>query len=208
MTKPLGKLRFHPRTPTAMALALTLAACGPSPPKPATPAPLAPPHAVAGLRREIAPAMGAPIAGEDCDTGPAGAARRNADGMRRLVFAPFHRTETGWEIYAPLAAHEIGTRCAGDSPAFARHLSAWQAAHGLDSSGVMDEATFAALKAIWQARRPFVAANRLGCPAPPPETSLAVVPAEDSFGGKSLLLRPGALAAYRRMLAAARAAQA
>ncbi len=48
-------------------------------------------------------------------------------------------------------------------------------------------------------------ANSSGCPAPPPEASLAAVPAADSYGGKSLLLRPRALAAYGRMLAAARA---
>ncbi len=125
--------------------------------------------------------------------------------MRRMVFAPFRRAETGWEIYAPLAAREIGTRCDGDSPAFARHLAAWQAAHGMAPSGVLDEATFTAMKAIWQGRRPFVAASHRACPAPPAETSLAVVPADDSFGGKTLQLRPGALAAYRKMLTAARA---
>jgi len=125
--------------------------------------------------------------------------------MATLAFAPFGRAETGWEIYAPLIAHEIGARCAGGSPAFARDLAAWQSAHGLRASGVIDEATFAAMKNLWQARRPFVTANRKGCPAPPDEATLAPVPAAQSYGGKILWLRPPGLAAYQRMLAAARA---
>jgi LAS superfamily LD-carboxypeptidase LdcB len=69
----------------------------------------------------------------------------------------------------------------------------------------MDPPTIAAMKTGWDLRRPFVVASRLGCPAPPPEASLATVPAEDSYGGMTLKLRPAALAAYNRMLAAARA---
>ena len=70
----------------------------------------------------------------------------------------------------------------------------------------MSAATFAAMKAVWQTRRPFVAANRTGCPAPPAEAGLAAVPAGQSYGGKILRLHPRALAAYERMLASARAA--
>jgi D-alanyl-D-alanine carboxypeptidase len=58
--------------------------------------------------------------------------------------------------------------------------------------------------AAWQARRPFVRASAAGCPQPPPEAGLAVVPARDAYGGKSLLLRPAAMGAYERMLEAAR----
>jgi len=140
-----------------------------------------------------------------CQAGLADAAARNAASLHSLAFAPFGRPETGWEIYAPLVGHEIGTGCEAGSPAFARDLAAWQGAHGLGGGGVLDEATFAAMKALWQARRPFVAASRQACPAPPDETSLAVVPADQSYGGKAMLLRPAALAAYGRLLAAARA---
>ncbi len=121
------------------------------------------------------------------------------------MLAPFGRAETGWEVYEPLIAHEIGTRCGAETPAFASVLAAWQSTRGLHQSGMMDEATFAAMSAAWQKRRPFVAANAHGCPAAPPESSLAVVPADESYGGKIMLLRPAALAAYGRMLAAARA---
>lgn len=93
----------------------------------------------------------------------------------------------------------------GDSPGFGRRLATWQGAHGLPSSGVLDPATFAVLKTLWQARRPFVAANRYGCPPPPDEATLAGVPPDLSYGGKRMRLRPAALAAYQRMVAAARA---
>lgn len=148
---------------------------------------------------------GFPIRAEDCDAGMGGAAQGNRQSLRQLVFAPFGRVEIGWEYYEPLVAHEIGARCGAGTPAFASDLAAWQRAGGLRQTGQMDEATFAAMKATWQRRRPFVAANSHGCPSPPPESSLAVVPAGRSYGGKILFLRPAALAAYGRMLAAARA---
>ncbi len=147
----------------------------------------------------------APIWAGGCNTGPADAAQRNSQGLTELAFAPFRRPETGWEVYEPLIAHEIGTGCDAATPAFAGALAAWQSARGLARNGVMDAATFAAMKGAWQQRRPFVAANAHGCPDAPPEASLAVVPASQSYGGKTMLLRPAALAAYGRMLAAARA---
>jgi len=69
----------------------------------------------------------------------------------------------------------------------------------------MDAPTFVAMKATWQGRRAFVAASSHGCPSPPAESSLAAAPTDESYGGKTLLLRPAALAAYERMRAAARA---
>lgn len=164
---------------------------------PARPAPSASPFA--------GPNPAASISGETCQAGRNDAARRNLEGLRNLAFAPFHRAEVGWEIYGPLVAHEIGTQCGADSPAFASDMAAWQSAHRLRPDGVMDAATFAAMKDIWQARRPFVAANRRGCPPPPAEAGLARVPAGESYGGKSMLLRPAALEAFDRMRAAARA---
>ncbi|MGH7025099.1 MAG: D-alanyl-D-alanine carboxypeptidase family protein [Caulobacteraceae bacterium] len=142
---------------------------------------------------------------QNCAGGPAGAAAANRSGMASLVFAPFHRPEIGWATYAPLVAHEIGTPCDGASPGFAARLAAWQVAHRLPATGVMDVTTFGAMKAIWDRRRPFEAASRIACPAPPDPASLAVVPAAQSYGGKRLLLRPGALAAYERLWTAARA---
>jgi len=152
-------------------------------------------------------AVAAPLGGAMpyADAFLADAAGRNREGLTHLTFAPFGRVEQGWAVYEPLVAQEIGSRSDVGDPDFADHLAAWQRAHGLRPTGVMDDATFALMKTVWQARRPFAAASRRACPEPPPEASLAVVPAADSYGGKIMLLRPAALAAYTRMLAAARA---
>ncbi len=162
MSKPRLGSRFHPPAMIAAALAglaLTLTACGPAPTSAVSPPARGPevrapePRAEMVARDDIA-AVGAILTGtERCDRGPADAAARNREGLRALAFAPFRRAETGWEIYAPLAAHEIGTACGGDAPAFARRLADWQRAHGLAASGVLDEPTFTALKALWQTRR-------------------------------------------------------
>ena len=153
----------------------------------------------------MAPGAGVPVRTETCEVGLADAARQNQDGRQQLPLVTRGRLETGWEYYEPLIAREIGTRCNAATPAFAADLAAWQLAHGLGQSGVMDQPTFAAMRTQWGLRRPFVVASRLGCPAAPPEASLAAAPAADSYGGKTMLLRPAALAAYVRMLAAARA---
>ena len=192
---------------TLGALAIVLQAFGPGPTPTSTPA-----HATTKAAPNPSPMR--TVVGDDprvsgaetCGSGLNDAARRNDESLRRLAFAPFRRPETGWEVYEPLMAHEIGTRCGGGTAAFAGDLAAWQEAHGLDAGGVVDAPTFAALKAVWQTRRTFVAANRTGCPAPPLEAGLAAVPAGQSYGGKTLRLRPRALAAYVRLLAAARAA--
>ena len=55
-------------------------------------------------------------------------------------------------------------------------------------------------------RRPFVLISAEGvCPAAPPAASLANATLDECYGGKPIQLRPAALAAYRRMVAAARA---
>jgi D-alanyl-D-alanine carboxypeptidase len=126
---------------------------------------------------------------------------------RTLLTAPwsvFGRPETGWAIYAPLAAHEIGVDCPGDVEGFAEALASWQRDHRLPATGIMDEATLLALRRTWQGRRPFVIASAHGvCPAPP--AALANARTDEGYGGKQVQLRAGALDAYRRMVAAARA---
>lgn len=192
--------------------AIALQACGPGPTT--TPARPTPPHALSRPMAQTPPDASPPPAAsretsdttgvDTCEAGLTDAARQNDQSLRRLAFAPFHRAETGWEVYAPLMAHEIGTRCGPDSAAFASAWAAWQSAHGRTADGVVDAATFASMAAIWQARRPFVAVARQRCPAPPPESGLVPVPADQSYGGKTMLLRPAVLAAYERMLASAR----
>jgi hypothetical protein len=139
-----------------------------------------------------------------CGVGPTATARANALSLGRLSWAPSRRPEIGWGIYEPLAAKEIGSDCHGDSPGFAARLATWQGAHGLAGQGLMDEATLLAMKQVWQSRRPFVATSRVACPEPPLLSSLVQADPSESYGGKVILLRPAALAAYRAMAGAAR----
>jgi hypothetical protein len=60
------------------------------------------------------------------------------------------------------------------------------------------------MKTGWQAARPFVSGH--DCPDPPELTALEAAAPEESDGGKIILLRTRVLAAYRRMVAGARAA--
>ena len=72
---------------------------------------------------------------------------------RTLLTAPwsvFGRPETGWAIYAPLTAHEIGVDCAPDAQGFAEALASWQGGHQLPATGIMDEPTLRALDRAWQ----------------------------------------------------------
>jgi hypothetical protein len=141
-----------------------------------------------------------------CSVGPQQAATANAQSVKTLVVSPFGPPEAGWKFYEPLIANETGTSCPADSAGFAGALARWQHAHNLESAGVMNELTLEALKQIWQLRRPFVLATRVGCPEAPQEQSLQRAAVSESYGGKAILLRPKALAAYRHMAEAARKA--
>lgn len=133
---------------------------------------------------------------------PRGALAANAASLTGLVWAPFHRTETGWVVYAPKIAAEIATTCAVATPGFAAALGIWQRGHRLAPTGVFDPLTFATMKAKWQGARPFVHIDgRTACP-PPPAILATALPSESY--GKTIRLRPGALAAFRAMFLAAR----
>lgn len=139
------------------------------------------------------------------DTRYAAASTANARSVANLVFSPFGRAEVGWETYTPLIQKEIGAACPASTSGFAAALARWQGSHGLKATGRMDAATFTAMKNTIQLRRPFVLQSRRACPAAPTAASLATGGAKEGYGGKPLVLRPEALAAYRRMVAAARA---
>ncbi len=131
------------------------------------------------------------------------AAKANAASEATLPLTPFGRPELGWAVYAPAIAREARTACAADTPGFAAALARWQFGRGLTPHGAVDAATFAAMNAAWQARRPFVAVRAEGvCPDPPAQL-VALTPGE-SRADKVVRLRPGALNALRRMVAAAR----
>lgn len=142
-----------------------------------------------------------------CEGGPAAPAAVNGSQFTTLAWSPFGRAETGWAIYYPRVAFEIGSQCQPATPGFAASLVRWARAHGLPGTGVLDPPTFAAMKAHWQGVRPFVHASR-DCPDPPPAQALAAVNPRESYGGKFVQLRAAALAAYRAMVADARAADA
>jgi zinc D-Ala-D-Ala carboxypeptidase len=133
------------------------------------------------------------------------AAERNAASLSSLAAAPFGRPETGWEVYAPKIAVEIGTNCAPDTAGFARALARWRKRHGLADVGVVDADLLQEMKTAWQADRPFVVDHGgHACPDPPELMALEAAAPEESDGGKIILLRARALAAYRRMVYAAR----
>ena len=137
--------------------------------------------------------------------GFAQAAAQNAASLDTAPVAPFGRPEVGWEVYLPLTAHEIGSECPPQSPGFAQALAAWQKGHGVAANGVMDAPTLEALRLVWLRRRPFVAASGHGlCPPAPTPNRLAWSTAKEAYGARPVQLRPGALNAYRAMVAAAR----
>ena len=182
--------------PKVEPVAATAPIVKPAPVIPA-PAPARPPDLAAS------PAKPAPCAPAPAFTA---AAAMNAASLTGAAWSVFGRPETGWEIYAPLVAHEIGAACGPDQPGFAAALADWQGRNGRPATGIMDPDTLKALDILWLRRRPFVAASAHGaCPPPPPAAALASATPAEGYLTKSIQLRAGALEAYRRMAAAARA---
>ena len=131
------------------------------------------------------------------------AAVANAASLTSHPGTAFGRPELGWAVYAPAIAAEAHTGCAANTRGFAFALARWQFAHGLTPHGAVDPATFAAMKTDWQTHRPFVALREAGiCPDPP--IRLTDLTPEESRLDKVIQLRPRALKALRRMVAAAR----
>ena len=135
------------------------------------------------------------------------AAAQNAMTLQTLDWEPFGR-ETGWEIYLPMTQQEIGSPCPADTPDFAAHLAAFQARYGLTADGVFGSATFQVLKGLWQERRPFVMARVRGeCPHYPERYDLAEFDrTEETARRAGRMAHAEVIAAYRRMVADARAA--
>jgi D-alanyl-D-alanine dipeptidase len=207
--KPSEALRFLGGLVAAVVVlglvVLRVTSCAP------TPAPKIQPIAVAPGATPTpipAPPPVAPKASSSaaCDAGPPAAARANAASLRTAAGTPFGRPETGWETYAPLISREIRAACAPDTPGFAAALAQWESVQRLPADGTFSPAVFARLKGIIETRRPFVRLSAQGvCPAPPAESGLSGATLAEGYGGKAIQLRPAALAAYRRMAAAARA---
>jgi D-alanyl-D-alanine carboxypeptidase len=132
------------------------------------------------------------------------AAQANANSLVSLAWAPFGRGEIGWELYVPLIQSEIHTACPANSEGFADALATWQRANGRPADGVFAEPVFLGMKGVVQTRREFVRFTSAGaCPGTPDLITAAKV--SEGYSGKQVWLRPRALEAYRRMVAAARA---
>ena len=169
-------------------------------------APLSPAPKGGQGQAETPPASGPPMQlSTQCRaTGWTTAAEANAGSVRSLAWAPFGRQEAGWEVYVILIQSEIGTDCPPNSEGFARALADWQRQNGQTPDGVMAEAVFMSMKGAMQTRRDFVRFTSTGmCPETPNLISAARI--DEGYGGKQVWMRPRALAAYRQMVAAARA---
>lgn len=169
-------------------------------------APLSPAPKGGQGQAEAPPASGPPMQlSTQCRaTGWTTAAEANAGSVRSLAWAPFGRQEAGWEVYVILIQSEIGTDCPPNSEGFARALADWQRQNGQTPDGVMAEAVFMSMKGAMQTRRDFVRFTSTGmCPETPDLISAARI--DEGYGGKQVWMRPPALAAYRQMVAAARA---
>ncbi|WP_296818117.1 D-alanyl-D-alanine carboxypeptidase family protein [Brevundimonas sp.] len=145
----------------------------------------------------------------DCHAGQEAwleAAAHNARTLETLEWEPFGR-ETGWETYVPMTQQEIGTTCAPTTPGFAAALAAFQARYELEADGVFGPATFQVFKGVWQERRPFVMARVRGeCPRAPERRELAEFDyMEETARRPGRMVQAEALAAFRRMVADARA---
>jgi len=146
---------------------------------------------------------------EACDDAPAfeSAAARNTADIDGLDWKPYGPPETRWPTPAPRIAVEIASNCAWESPGFANALAGWQKAHNRSPTGVLDQDTFSLMKVRWHLLRPFVILNRQGgCPPAPPPAALATARPDEVYGSRPTQLRADALAAFRRMIADARAA--
>lgn len=182
-----------PDAPVIPAIALPLAG---GPPEPAPP--------IVEMAASVEDAAADALQPADCAVGDLAAAQANADTLRTLIWTPFQKPETGWETYAPLIAREIATPCEPSSPAFAAALANWQAQSQLPNTGRVDPATFKTMTNRWALARPFVVASQKGCPAAAALEALQPLAAHEVYGKPERLL-PAPLAAYRRMLADARA---
>jgi LAS superfamily LD-carboxypeptidase LdcB len=185
-------------------IALRVTSCAPARPPPPQAVPSQAPAATPTPAPPPAPPPAQAVTA--CNTGSAAAALANAASLQTLAWAPFGGPETGWETYAPLIGREIHTACPPQTPGFANALQDWERAQGLPGDGTLTVAVFNRMKGVIQLRRPFVrvSAQKI-CPAAPAESTLALASPGEGFGGKAIELRPAALAAYRRMAAAARA---
>ena len=110
------------------------------------------------------------------------------------------KEQRGWSLYTPLIQNLINTPADPDSAGFAEALVTWQKKKRLSASGVLDEQTWMAMVAEWQARR-------LKDKAPALPEQLTTAPVSQFYdvtrAPELRMIENETLAAYRKMLAAA-----
>jgi hypothetical protein len=130
----------------------------------------------------------------------AAASLANSSSRAKLTWAFGGRTQNGWAIYEPLIAETIGTNDGAGSVDFAAALAKWQSAHGIASTGILDEDTLKAFTVYWQSQR-------LGRSNFPGDDKLLSAPITEFFDptrdADLLKLEKATFAAYKRMIAAA-----
>ena len=128
------------------------------------------------------------------------AAAENSKLRNSLQWTFGGKAQAGWNIYAPLIAHTIGTDEGPDSAGFASAISKWQRSKGLSASGVVDRETIESFTKFWQSRR----LGRSGLSGS--DQLLSAISAEfwDPSRPRDLQqVERETYAAYKRMLAAA-----
>ena len=130
------------------------------------------------------------------------AARKNAATERNLQWLFGKNLQSGWYLYKPLIAKEIGVQLNAAPTDFAEALSRWQKSIGIQPTGVLDELTMFAFISEWQKDRLF---NR----GVPPDQQLLVAPPDDFYdSSRDISLRQierGTYDAFKRMIRAAAA---
>jgi len=128
------------------------------------------------------------------------AAAQNATLRNFLSWDFGGKTQTGWNIYAPLIAHTIGTESSPDSNEFALAVSDWQSRAGLAETGILDRPTLETFTKYWQSRR----LGRFGLSSDDNLLSAPIVEFFDPTRSPDLLqLEQETYAAYKKMIAAA-----
>jgi len=128
------------------------------------------------------------------------AALQNAALSNELNWIFGSKPQHGWNLYLPLIQRFLGTSQGPESVEFATVLSSWQARSGLMTTGVLDENSWYAIVALWQAAR-----IKDRTPATPDQ--LITAPATDFYDPtreeELRQVERQTYAAYKQMVAAA-----
>jgi zinc D-Ala-D-Ala carboxypeptidase len=145
-----------------------------------------------------------------CQAGPANSALQNKKSLQSLVWDFYGHAETGWDVVYVHVAHDLKTECPETAPAFAAALAKWQASENLPATGVMTKATLRKFSRKWQSVRKLRSGFGKAYPGCVygPVADLVELAANDDRTSRQIMLvnriDPGAYAAYKNLVAAAR----